>query len=195
LETLISQIPVEAIISLISVIIGAILGFCGIWVLESLKKKRIREDFKESILTELKEVLPDLIYITIYISPTIELKRWGKTLLSKLKDISPDERRKQLTNWINDIYELEKNDVIPSPLYLSLLNENILSLSLLNKKLRSSIIRIRYNINVINTQAKYCLSYSQTDRENRKVIINNNLNEIARHSGNTAELIKEIIFE
>lgn len=180
---------------IISVIVGAILGFFGTLGLELFKRSRLREDFKETILAELKEVLPDLIYITIRISPTAELKEWGETLLSKLKNISPDERKEQLTNWINDIDELEKTDAIPSPLYLSLLNENIISLSLLDKKLRSCILRIRYNINYINTQAKYCLSYSQSDIGNREVVINNILTNLALYSGNTVELIKEIIFE
>ena len=52
---------------IISVIVGTILGFFGTLGLELFKRSRLREDFKETILSELKEVLPDLIYIYYWV--------------------------------------------------------------------------------------------------------------------------------
>lgn len=181
--------------TIISVIVGALLGFWGAIGLEMFKRNRLREEFKESVLTELKEILPDLVYITIRISSTNELKEWGKELLNKLKDTTINERKEQVTKWIDDIDNLEQSTGIPSPLYLSLLNENIISLSLLDKKSRSYILRIRYNINFINTQADYCLSYSQTNSEDKEALIYNNLKAIASYSGNTAKLIEKLVFK
>lgn len=189
---------------IISVIVGAILGFLGTLGLELFRRSRLREDFKEGVITELKEALPRLVSYYVKENLNDKILKWAESILLKLREESSKQEKAYLDETIEYLRKLVKDKKYkwagPHKFSLSILKEPITSFSLLEPNLRISVVRIRTNLNLINGFIEFIVSsYFRMNRDEiSKYIeqdIKQSLKRISSLSYETSELIKEIIFE
>ena len=143
---------------------GWVLGVFHSIYLENKKRKQAKEDYKESLFTEFDLVYPRIVttYFSI-IDEMGELNRenleWVLNIISKknnkllddvkantIKILGYNEEQLKTTNKKTH----HKQTLFLKKFNLSFLQENISSLSLLDKEFRSNAISIRTNINFIN---------------------------------------------
>lgn len=193
------------LIALIGIFVGGEITYRVNKRLEKDKREQFKNDFKEGIFIELKEVLPYLVYYYIVGSFDPHKKIWGSSILRELKEKSSESEKLHIENMEKAMDFFIDNRMLsgaPLKLHLSLLKENIASIAILEKELKSTLIRIRTKTNHINELIPYCVSsYHKLTNpglstELRKAIekdISDSLKIIAGKSFDAAELIKELI--
>lgn len=148
----------------ILIFFGWVLGVFSSIILEKQKRKQIKEDYKDSLITELDLVYPRILanYYEI-IREMGELNKekleWMHNMISKKNSKSLDD----IDEHIIKILEKDNKEIIllnkkPQNIRtlslkkfnLSFLQENISSFSLLDKEFRHNAINIRTNINYLN---------------------------------------------
>lgn len=198
--------------------LGWVLGILNTIVYEKYKRYLCGKAFKNSILTELKELLPRLLVGYYYLN--IELGELNKkklqwiynNLLSNEDETikSVKKRIKELLKYTdNDIKKLRFRDITGinsevihiKSIILSFDKENTISFSLLRKKLRLKIFEVRTKVNYLNELSdRINFFYKQTfipnlSSKNHEIIrsnINNNYKEYLMHSKVVVERILEI---
>jgi len=201
---------------LLFILFGWFLGIFSSVILEKQKRKQIKEDYKDSLITELKSVYPRILATYYEIIREMgqlnkEKLEWMHSMISKgnnksLNDI--DEVIMKLLDSDNEkLILLNKEPQNISSLSfkkfnLSFLQENISSFSLLDKEFRHNVINIRTNINYLNTCIDkidffYKTSFTPSLSENNYNIIDKNIKNyyinIADLCKSTSEMIKNII--
>jgi len=192
---------------ILSAIVGGLIAISGTWLIEYRKRKQFKEDFKEGILSELKEALPRLVTYYVNEVPNDKSLKWADSILSKLKEKSSEQEKDYLDGIREYLRKLVKDtryqSGAPHMFTLSILKEPVASFSLLKPNLRINIIRIRANLNLINGFIEFSVSsYFRINRDEISKYIGQDIEQsfkrIAKLSYETAELIKEIfeiIFE
>lgn len=148
----------------ILIFFGWILGVFSSIILENQKRKQAKEDYKESLFTELDLVYPRIVgtYYTII----KEIGQLNKENLEWMHNIISKKNSKSLDTIDDTIIKILKYDDKKIKLLnkklqdtrtlslkkfnLSFLQENISSFSLLDKEFRFDAINIRTNINYLN---------------------------------------------
>jgi hypothetical protein len=195
----------ENIMPIIHVLTGGFIAYLGGWLLQNKRRRQLEKDFKEGIITELIEFLPQLV--SHYVNENLDEKglNWSNTIFSRIEKGITQEDKEYFENIKKGITSMikrkSKKEGAPQQLNLSILNEPIQSFALLNSNLRSKIIHIRTNISRINNLIKHCLAsyYSfgeltddkTTEQIKRDILRSKKLISII--SFETAEIIAKII--
>lgn len=210
---------------LLYVIVGGLVGFIGVivgggityfinWKLEKNKREQLAKDFKEGVLSELRDALPRIV--SYHYTSNLNLKtlneknlNWELKTLEEFEDI--DTGMKEEIKGAKKLFKVGKlNGTIGKgreplvSLNLSILNESITSFSLLDSNIRGKIFRIKKNIYTLNTAIELStVTYNKLLEANLPIetldIIEKYMNmyayQIGKLSYETAELIKDLILE
>jgi len=148
----------------ILIFFGWVLGVFSSIILENQKRKQAKEDYKESLFTELDLVYPRILSTYYAIIDEMgqlnkENLEWMLNLISKKNSKSLDTIKDSIITMLKhndeEIKLLNKKPHDTHTLFLkkfnlSFLQENISSFSLLDKEFRYNAINIRTNINYLN---------------------------------------------
>lgn len=197
------------------ILFGWTLGVFSSIILETYKRKQIKEDYKDSVITELKMFFPRLV--TTYYELMKEMGILDKEKLEWIRSMISGENNKSIKNFAKHIKALLEDDeklkslnVNPQDIYslslrkfnLSFLQENISSYSLLDKEFRRNVIDVRTKINYLNAYIDkinffYKTSFVPNLSENNRLILQKNIRnhytDIADFCRITSEMIKNTI--
>ena len=197
------------------ILFGWCLGIFGSIFLETKKRKQIKEDYKDSLITELKLVLPRLV--TAYYKIMEEMGKLDKEKIKWIHSMISEENKKSMRDFskyikilLEDDEKLKSLNVNPQDIYslslrkfnLSFLQENISSYSLLDKEFRRNVIDIRTKINYLNAYIdKIDFFYKSSfvpnlSKNNHDILENNTINyyrDIADFCRITSEMIRSVI--
>jgi hypothetical protein len=148
----------------ILILFGWVIGVFSSIILENQKRKQAKEDYKESLFTELDLVYPRIV--STYYAIIKEMGQLNKENLEWMHNIISKKNSKSLDTIDDTIIKILKyNDkeikllnkklqdtrtLSLKKFNLSFLQENISSFSLLDKEFRFDAINIRTNINYLN---------------------------------------------
>ena len=148
----------------ILIFFGWVLGVFSSIILENKKRKQAKEDYRESLFTEIDLVYPRIV--CTYYSVINEMGELNKENLEWIRNIIIKKNSNLLYDVNDAVEEMLKHDdkeikllnskhdysrtLLLKKFNLSFLEENISSFSLLDKKLRFNAIRLRTNINYLN---------------------------------------------
>lgn len=148
----------------ILIFFGWVLGVFSSMILENRKRKQAKEDYRESLFTEIDLVYPRIV--CTYYSVINEMGELNKENLEWIRNIIIKKNSNLLYDVNDTVEEMLKHDdkeikllnskhdysrtLLLKKFNLSFLEENISSFSLLDKKVRFNAIRLRTNINYLN---------------------------------------------
>jgi len=153
-------------------IVGGLIGFLTSWGMEKRKRIYLANDFREGIISEIKEALVRLVsfhYLTNVEQKTIDEEKmnWELSMLSELESVGAKKLREEIKVAIDRFREGKLDQVIgiaTDPLVKissSILNEKISSFSMLEPEFRAVILRVRSNISTINYVVEKYHLYSE----------------------------------
>jgi len=176
---------------LLFILFGWFLGIFSSVILEKQKRKQIKEDYKDSLITELKSVYPRILATYYEIIREMgqlnkEKLEWVHSMISKGNDKSLNDIDAVIIKLLDSDDEklilLNREPQAISSLSfkkfnLSFLQEDVSSFSLLDKEFRHNVINIRTHINYLNTCIDkidffYKTSFTPNLSENNHNIIN-----------------------
>ncbi|MBI5492891.1 MAG: hypothetical protein HY893_08170 [Deltaproteobacteria bacterium] len=206
----------KILVPIIYTAFGWLLGFFGTLLQRWLEKKRLREEFKKTLSTELKEMTTRLVgsYFQL-IDAFVGLNRDDLTWLYSMSSAFPGELSEETFKTMEGLLKLRDDELAKiaalrkktESLFLKkynlpFLEESITSLTLLDSSLQTSVLAIRRNIVWLNEAIDRCnffyeKSFDQSLSGENHLIMRANMKEeykrMAQSCRKTADLCSKTI--